>query len=178
MKRRRRESFEAQVHEIREELLRLGVCDRTRPANDRSSGNSDHALAPIEWMVAAHELAGYVVATLALDRSIPQAIVLEDDAKYDLGRCSSSDLNTIWAVGSLAAERSRNEGCLGEPGLIEIAVKIEHDVGGAIENQTPEEILQENWNDIARIARLLINKGTLSRGDIETELFEPDEGEK
>jgi hypothetical protein len=78
----------------------------------------------------------------------------------------------------LAAERSRNEGCLGEPGLIEIAVKMDDDVAGAIENQSPEDILEENWKDIARVARLLIDKGTLSRDDIEIEVFEPDEGEK
>jgi hypothetical protein len=36
--------------------------------------------------------------------------------------------------------------------------------------------LRENWDDIARVARLLIEKGALSRDEIEGEVFEPGDG--
>jgi hypothetical protein len=178
MKKRRRELFETQLGEIREELLRLGVRGRTRPANLAPSVVSDQAVTPTELTAAAYELAGYAVATLALGRNIPTEVVLEEYAKYDLGRCSPSDLETIWAVGSLAAERSRDDGCPGKSGLIDISVKMESDVAAATEvDESPENILRENWDDIARVARLLIEKGALSRDEIEGEVFEPDEGE-
>jgi hypothetical protein len=178
MKKRRRELFEAQMGEIREELLRLGVCGRTRPANLAPSVVSDQAVTSTELIAAAHELAGYAVATLALGRNIPTEVVLEEYAKYDLGRCSPSDLETIWAVGSLAAERSRDDGCAGTSGQIDISVKMENDVAAATElDESPENILRENWDDIARVARLLIEKGALSRDEIEGEVFEPGEGE-
>src|SRR6266540_4184235 len=97
---RHRELFGAQVAEIREELLRLGACLQVSPANLSTSVSSEHVVTPTDLMATAYELAGYAVATLALGRSIPQKIVLEEDAKYDLGRCSESDLDTIWAVGN------------------------------------------------------------------------------
>jgi hypothetical protein len=178
MKKRRRELFEAQVGEIREELLRLGVSGRTRPPSLAPSVGGDQAVTPTELIAAAYELAGYAVATLALGRNIPTEVVLEEYAKYDLGRCSPSDLETIWAVGNLAAERSRDDGCPGQSGLIDISVKMDNDVAAATEvDESPETILRENWDDIARVARLLIEKGTLSRDDIEGEVFEPGEGE-
>jgi hypothetical protein len=175
---KRRELFEAQLSEIREELLRLGIRGRTRPANLAPSVVSDQAVTPTELIAAAYELAGYAVATLSLGRNIPTEVVLEEYAKYDLGRCSPSDLETIWAVGNLAAERSRDDGCPGKSGQIDISVKMEDDVAAAMEvDESPENILQENWDDIARVARLLIEKGALSRDEIEGEVFEPDEGE-
>jgi hypothetical protein len=177
MKRKRRELFEAQVDEIREELLRLGVRGRTRPADLAPSVVSDQAVTPTELIAAAYELAGYAVATLALGRNIPTEVVLEEYAKYDLGRCSPSDLETIWAVGSLAAERSRDDGCPGKSGQIDISVKMENDVAAATElDESPETILRENWDDIARVARLLIEKRALSRDEIEGEVFEPGDG--
>jgi hypothetical protein len=179
MKRRRRLSFEAQVLEVREELLRLGVSERTQTNNLSTSVNcNDQATTRRELMAAAHELAGYVVATLALGRSIPRELVLQEKMNYDLGRCSTSDLDTIWAVGHLARERSRKDGCPGDAGLVDITVKMEGPVIGEVEDQNPEDILEENWKEIARVAQLLIEKGKPSREDIEAEVFEPDEDEK
>jgi hypothetical protein len=178
MKKRRRKLFDAELGEIREELLRLGVCGRTRPPSLAPSVGDEHAIPHADLTAAAYELAGYVVATLALGRNIPTEVVLEEYAKYDLGRCSPADLETIWAVGSLAAERSRDAGYPGQSGLIDISVKIENDVAAATElDESPENILRENWDDIVRVARLLIERGALSRDDIEGEVFERDEGE-
>jgi hypothetical protein len=178
MKKRRRELFDAQLGEIREELLRLGVRGRTRPPSLAPSVGGEQAIPHTDLTAAAYELAGYAVATLALGRNIPTEVVLEEYAKYDLGRCSPSDLDTIWAVGNLAAERSRHYGCPGKSGQIDISVKMESDVAAATElDESPETILRENWDDIARVARLLIEKGTLSRDEIEGEVFERDEGE-
>jgi len=122
---------------------------------------------------------------LALGRSLPAKIVLKANAEYDLGRCSEGDLDIIWAVGNLAAERRSNDP--GQPGPTVVIVKLVSDIGGAMQNKrrTAEEamepdqsvkaILDENWDDIVHVARLLIGRGTLSRDDIEAEVFEPDE---
>jgi hypothetical protein len=183
MKERRRGRFEAQVLEVREELRRLGVSERAPSADHSSSvsGNpaalvsGNQAARPGTLMAAAYELAGYAVATLALKRSIPPETVLEENAVYDLGRCSASDLDTIWAVGNLVLERSRTDGCPWEAGLVSIGVKVEPAVAGEMEDQNPEAIFEENWNEIARVARLLSSKGKLTRDEIEAEVFEPDE---
>jgi hypothetical protein len=181
MKERRRERFEAQLLEVREELRRLGVSEQAQSANHSTSVTSNQTSTPSrqkparELMAAAYELAGYVVATLALKRSIPPEIVVEENAKYDLGRCSASDLDTIWAVGHLAVEHSRNEGSTGEAGLVAISVKVEAAVAGEMEEQNPEAILEKNWSEIARVARMLFNRGKLTREEIETEVFEADE---
>jgi hypothetical protein len=55
---------------------------------------------------------------------------------------------------------------------------MEGPVIGEVNDQNPEDILEENWKKIARVAQLLIEKGKPSREDIEAEVFEPDEDEK
>jgi hypothetical protein len=77
----------------------------------------------------------------------------------------------------MAAERSRNYGCSGEQGLIVTSVKIENGIADGMElNPGAEVLLDENWDTIVRVARLLIKRGILSRSEIEGEVFEPDEG--
>jgi hypothetical protein len=190
-----RERFEAQVEEIHKELLQAGVGGPLRPGRPVSRRPyEDDLLQPEKPAPAtstgltspALQLAGYVVATLALDRSIPATIVLKADAEYDVGRCSEVDLDTIWAVGNLAAERGRGDGCPWEPGPSIVIFKMECDTAAAMHDQKgagagaldgdrrAEAILDENWDDIVHVARLLIDRGKVSRADIEAEIFEPD----
>jgi len=157
--------------------------DDLRNAEEPSTATSPQLTA------SAFQLAGYVVATLALGRSIPAVIVLKVDAEYDIGRCSETDLDTIWAVGNLAAERSRGDGSPWEPGPSIIIFKMESDTADAIRDkremgegvsdrdQGADGILNENWDDIVHVARLLIDRRTLSRSDIEAEIFKPDDVE-
>ena len=191
-----RERFDAQLAEIQKELLTIGAGGQARPANlvrskergvDRDRTAKRMTVTSSGLMATAYQLAGYAVATLALGRSMPEEIVLEENAEYDLGRCSEADLDTIWAVGNLAAERRDNDGTPGAPGPTVVIVKMESDIAGAMydkrntapEAMDPEQgataVLDENWDDIVHVARLLIDRGTLSRDDVEAEVFEPDE---
>jgi hypothetical protein len=192
---KRRPRFEAEIAEIRKELLAIGARGRAPPANlvpSKQRGNDlDKAkrmtVTSSGLMATAFQLAGYAVATLALGRSMPDKIVLEENAEYDLGRCSEGDLDTIWAVGNLAAERRGGGGLPGGPGPAVVIVKMEGDVAGAMQDKrdtadgatdpdrSAEAILDESWDDIVHVARLLIDRGALSRDDIEAEVFEPDE---
>jgi hypothetical protein len=89
---KRREQFETELAEIREELLRLGVRPRESPAELATYARSkEQTITPPALMTAAYELAGYAVATLALGRSIPDNVVLKEDNEYDLGRCSKPE---------------------------------------------------------------------------------------
>src|SRR5713101_3339144 len=190
---RRRERFDAEVAEIRKALLQIGAGVQVRPTDLLGSRQRDDDLGKAKrmtvtssgLMATAYQLAGYAVATLALGRSLPPKILLKADAEYDLGRCSEGDLDIIWAVGNLAAERRSNDP--GQPGPTVVIVKLESDIGGAMHDkrdtakaamepdQSAKAILDENWDDIVHVARLLIGRGTLSRDDIEAEVFEPDE---
>jgi hypothetical protein len=189
-----RERLEAQLEEIQRELLQAGVGGPVRPGGLASSEQREDDLlqaekpstvASAELTAPAFQLAGYVVATLALGRSIPGTIVLRADAEYDVGRCSETDLDIIWAVGNLAAERGRGEGAPWEPGPSIVIFKMERDTADAFHDgceagagaldraQRAEAVLDENWDDIEHVARLLIERRTLSRADIEAEIFEP-----
>jgi hypothetical protein len=191
---KRRELFDAQVEEIHKELVQAGVGGPVRPGRSVSTRHSGDDLlqaeqpspaASTELTTSAFQLAGYVVATLALGRSIPGTIVLKADAEYDVGRCSEADLDTIWAVGNLAAERGRGDGCPWEPGPSIVIFKMERDAAmpdqreggaGALAGaQRAEAILDENWDDIAHVAGLLSERRRLSRAEIEAEIFEPDD---
>jgi hypothetical protein len=165
------------LSEIREELLRLGVRTSDRPAKLATSVRSEQTATVPALMTAAYELAGYAVATLALGRSIPEKVTLKKDNDYDLGRCTEPELDIIWAVGHMAGERSRNYGCSGEQGLIVINVRVESSIAD-VRKLYPgvEVILNENWDRIVRVARLLIERGILSRSELEGKVFEPDEG--
>jgi hypothetical protein len=187
--RKRRQSFEAEVAEIQKELLAIGARGQAPPVslvhgkqrNDGLDKAKRMTVTSSGLMATAFQLAGYAVATLALGRSMPARIVLEESAEYDLGRCSENDLDTIWAVGNLAAERRSSDGFAREPGRTVVIVKMEGDVAGAMAEATadPEQsaaaILDESWDDIVHVARLLIDRGALSRDDIEAEVLEPDE---
>ncbi|MEA2948113.1 MAG: hypothetical protein QOI40_3443 [Alphaproteobacteria bacterium] len=190
-----RELFDAQVEEIHKELVQAGVGGPVRPGRPVSTGHSGDDLlqaeqpsspaASTELTTSAFQLAGYVVATLALGRSIPGMIVLKADAEYDVGRCSEADLDTIWAVGNLAAERGRGDGCPWEPGPSIVIFKMERDAampdpreaeaGPLVGAQRAEAILDENWDDIAHVAGLLSERRRLSRAEIEAEIFEQDD---
>jgi hypothetical protein len=189
-----RELFDAQVEEIHKELVQAGVGGPVRPGRSVSTRRSGDDLlqaeqpspaASTELTTSAFQLAGYVVATLALGRSIPGTIVLKADAEYDVGRCSEADLDTIWAVGNLAAERGRGDGCPWEPGPSIVIFKMERDAampdqreagaGAPAGAQRAEAILDENWDDIAHVAGLLSERRRLSRAEIEAEIFEPDD---
>ncbi len=192
---KRRERFDAQLAEIQKELLTIGAGIAARPANlvrsrerggDRDRTAKRMTVTSSGLMATAYQLAGYAVATLALGRSIPGKIVLKEDAEYDLGRCSEGDLDTIWAVGNLAAEQRNNDGVPGAPAPTVVIVKMESDIvgpthghqGGTADGDADlraKALLEENWDDIVHIARLLIDRGSLSRDDIEAEVFEPDE---
>jgi hypothetical protein len=188
---KRRQRFEAEVAEIQKELLAIGAHGRAPPlaltAGRQRNGDLDKAkrmtVTSSGLMATAFQLAGYAVATLALGRSMPARLVLEENAEYDLGRCSESDLDTIWAVGNLAAERRSSEGFPKEPGRTVVIVKMEGDVGGTMPgtangamdaDRSAEAILDEHWDEIVHIARLLIDRGTLSRDDVEAEVLEPE----
>jgi hypothetical protein len=194
-----RERFESQLEEIHNELRQAGVRGRVRPGSLESGKQAEAGLLTTETpptvtsaklTASAFQLAGYVVATLALGRSIPGTIVLKADAEYDVGRCSEADLDTIWAVGNLAAERARGDGHSWEPGPSIIIFKMESDIADAIHDKPAagegaphrdrgaERILNENWDDIAHVARLLIDRRTLSRAAIEAEVFKPDDVEE
>lgn len=190
--RKRRQRFEAEVAEIQKELLAIGARGQMPPldpaAGKQCNGELDKAkrmtVTSSGLMATAFQLAGYAVATLALGRSMPARIVLEENAEYDLGRCSESDLDTIWAVGNLAAERRSSEGFPRQPGRTVVIVKMEGDVGGTMQDtangavdadRSAEAILGEHWEEIVHIARLLIDRGTLSRDDVEAEVLEPEE---
>jgi hypothetical protein len=187
--RKRRQSFEAEVAEIQKELLAIGARGHAppvsivhgKPRNSSLDKAKRMTVTSSGLMATAFQLAGYAVATLALGRSMPARIVLEENAEYDLGRCSENDLDTIWAVGNLAAERRSSDGFPREPGRTVVIVKMEGDVAGTMADATadPEQsakaILDESWDDIVHVARLLIDRGALSRDDIEAEVLEPDE---
>jgi hypothetical protein len=54
---------------------------------------------------------------------------------------------------------------------------MENSIADGMElNPGPEIILDENWDTIVRVARLFIERGVLSRSELEGEVFEPDEG--
>jgi hypothetical protein len=186
---KRRQSFEAEVAEIQKELLAIGARGQAPPVsivhrkqrNDGPDKAKRMTVTSSGLMATAFQLAGYAVATLALGRSMPERIVLEENAEYDLGRCSESDLDTIWAVGNLAVERRSNDGFPREPGRTVVIVKMEGDVAGTMgdgaadPDRSAEAILEENWDEIVHVARLLIDRGTLSRDDIEAEVLEFDD---
>lgn len=165
-----RELFETELAEIRDELLRLAACSGESPTDLAATASEEQAATPPTLTGAAFELAGYVVATRALGRSIPDKVALEV-REYDLGTCSESELETIWAVGHLAGERSRSYGCSGEQGLIGISVTLETSNSDGME--PPEVIVNESWDTIVRIARLLIERGELSRSELENGIFGP-----
>jgi len=193
---KRRERFDAQLAEIQRELLTIGAgIAAERPANvvrgrervaDRDRIAKRMTVTSSGLMATAYQLAGYAVATLALGRSIPGKIELKEDAEYDLGRCSEKDLDTIWAVGNLAVEHRDHNGGAGAPAPAVVIVKMESDIGGPMNGEPgiaadgdpdlrAHALLKENWDDIVHVARLLIDRGSLSRDDIEAEVFEPDE---
>jgi hypothetical protein len=186
---KRRQSFEAEVAEIQKELLAIGARGQAppvslvhaRPRNDSLDKAKRMTVTSSGLMATAFQLAGYAVATLALGRSMPERIVLEESAEYDLGRCSENDLDTIWAVGNLAAERRSSDGFPREPGRTVVIVKMEGDVTGGMgegtadPDRSAEAILDESWDDIVHVARLLIDRGALSRDDVEAEVLETDE---
>jgi hypothetical protein len=170
-----RELFENELAEIREELLRLGVRPKDNQTEPTPSvGSEEQIITPPALMTAAYELAGYAVATCALGRSIPDTVVLKEDNEYDLGRCSELELNTVWAVGHMAGERSRNCGCSGEQGLIGISVRMESDAANGMELNHPgaEVIVDENWDTIVHLARILIERRILSRSELENVIFD------
>ena len=171
-----RELFETELAEIREELLRLGVRPRENPTERAASVKSEEQIVtPPEMMTAAYELAGYAVATRALGRSIPDKVVLKEDSEYDLGTCSEPELGTIWAVGHIAGERIRDYGCSGEQGLIGISARMESSIADGMELNHPgaEVIVDENWDTIVHVARLLFERGILSWSELENAIFDP-----
>lgn len=188
---RRRESFDAQLADIRHALLVLGDGDkepsRHRVDGERADSDRNRAkrltVTSGGLMATAYQLAGYVVATLALGRSIPERITLAEAAEYDLGRCSEHDLDTIWTVGNLAVERKRDDGSPGDPGPTVVIVKLESDEvfhvqppGAVVEpEQRAQRILAQSWGEIVHVARLLAEKGTLARAEIEAEVFDSDD---
>jgi hypothetical protein len=192
---KKRERLDAELEEVHKQLARISTGASALQPSRRASGldpedeSPDDAekriIAPSPPTTSAFQLAGYAVATLALGRSIPATIVLAADAEYDVGRCSETDLHTIWTVGDLAAERARGEGCRSEPGPSIVIFKMESDNADAIHresgkgtpdrDQTANRILNENWHDIVRVSRRLAERRTLSRSDIEAEVFQPGE---
>ena len=172
-----RELFESELAEIREELLRLGVRPKDNPTEPTITVTSEEQIiTPPALMTAAYELAGYAVATRVLGRRIPDKVVLKEDSEYDLGRCSERELDTIWAVGHMAGERSRNYGCSGEQGLIGISASMENRIADPMELNYPgaEVIVNEDWDAIVCVARLLTERGILSRSELENEIFGSD----
>jgi hypothetical protein len=189
---KKRERLDAELQEIQKRLARIstgasllqpsGSASSIYPEDESPDDAEKRIVTPGRLTTSAFQLAGYVVATLAIGRSIPGAIKLEADAEYDVGRCSETDLHTIWAVGDLAAERARGEGCRSEPGPSIVIFKMESDSGDAFRDdrkiatgapdreQAAKRILNERWDDIARLARLLAEGRTLSRAEIEAEL--------
>ena len=188
---KKRERLDAELEEVHRQLARMStgasVLQPSRRASsidpeDESPDDAEKRIVtPGRLTTAAFQLAGYVVATLALGRSIPGTIALGANAEYDVGRCSETDLQTIWAVGDLAAERARGDGCPWEPGPSIVIFKMESDSGdafrddrkiatGAPDEQTAKRILNESWDDIVRLARLLAERRPLSRAEIEAEV--------
>ena len=187
---KKRERLDAELEEVHRQLARMStgasVLQPSRRASsidpeDESPDDAEKRIvAPGRLTTAAFQLAGYVVATLALGRSIPGTIALGANAEYDVGRCSETDLQTIWTVGDLAAERARGEGCRSEPGPSIVIFKMESDSGDAFgrdreivtgaPEQTAKRILNEGWDDIVRLARLLADRRPLSRAEIEAEV--------
>jgi len=187
---KKRERLDAELEEVHKQLARIStgasVLQPSRRASsidpkDESPDDAEKGIvAPGRLTTSAFQLAGYAVATLTLGRSIPATIVLGADAEYDVGRCSETDLQTIWAVGDLAAERARGEGCRCEPGPSIVIFKMESDSGDAFgrdreivtgaPEQTAKRILNESWDDIVRLARLLAEGRPLSRAEIEAEV--------
>ncbi|MGB7465776.1 MAG: hypothetical protein WBW14_23000 [Candidatus Acidiferrum sp.] len=170
-----RELYETELAAIREELLRLGARPRESLTKLAISVRSEEQVTPPAMMMAAYELAGYAVATRALGRSLPDKVALKGDSEYDLGRCSEPELGTIWAVGHMAAERIRDYGCFGEQGLIGISVRMESSIADGMElnHREAEVIVDENWDTIVHVARLLIERGILSRSELENAIFDP-----
>ncbi len=189
---KKRERLDAELEEVHRQLARMStgasVLQPSRRASsidpeDESPDDAEKRIVtPGRLTTAAFQLAGYVVATLALGRSIPGTIALGANAEYDVGRCSETDLQTIWAVGDLAAERARGDGCPWEPGPSIVIFKMESDSGDAFRDdrkiatdapdreQTAKRILNEGWDDIVRLARLLADRRPLSRAEIEAEV--------
>jgi hypothetical protein len=187
---KKRERLDAELEEVHRQLARMStgasVLQPSRRASsldpeDESPDDAEKRIVtPGRLTTAAFQLAGYVVATLALGRSIPGTIALGANAEYDVGRCSETDLQTIWAVGDLAAERARGDGCPWEPGPSIVIFKMESDSGDAFrddrkiasgaQEQTAKRILNESWDDIVRLARLLAERRPLSRAEIEAEV--------
>ena len=138
---KKRERLDAELEEVHRQLARMStgasVLQPSRRASslDPEDESPDEAekriVTPGRLTTAAFQLAGYAVATLTLGRSIPGTIALGANAEYDVGRCSETDLHAIWAVGDLAAERARGDGCPWEPGPSIVIFKMEGDSGDA-----------------------------------------------
>ena len=189
---KKRERLDAELEEVHRQLARMSTgasvlqpsrrASSVDPEDDPPDDAEKRIVTPGRLTTAAFQLAGYVVATLALGRSIPGTIALGANAEYDVGRCSETDLQTIWAVGDLAAERARGDGCPWEPGPSIVIFKMESDSGDAFRDdrkiatdapdreQTAKRILNEGWDDIVRLARLLADRRPLSRAEIEAEV--------
>src|SRR5262245_15784127 len=190
---KKRERLDAELEEVHKQLARLGTgASLLQPSRDASSVYPEdespdaekRIVTPRRPTTSAFQLAGYVVATLALGRSIPRTIVLEAAAEYDVGRCSETDLHTIWAAGDLAAERARGDGCPWQPGPGIVVFKMESDSGAAIgddrqsapavpdREEAAKRILDENWGHIVHLARRLAEGRPLSSAEIEAEIFQ------
>jgi hypothetical protein len=70
----------------------------------------------------------------------------------------------------------RNYGCSGEQGLIGISASIENRIADPMELNYPvaEVIVNEDWDAIVCVARLLTERGILSRSELENEIFGSD----
>ncbi|MCC6778777.1 MAG: hypothetical protein IT537_19485 [Hyphomicrobiales bacterium] len=184
----RRESFDAELEDIRSAMLALEgepISLRQRDCGEQpelAEWSSAKRLTVTSGglTATAYQLAGYAIATLALGRSLPEAITLAEAAEYDLGRCSELDLDTIWTVGNLSVERKRDEGMAGEPGPTVVIVKLESDEVFHVQPKSCEvdadtraqSILAKTWAEIVRVAHLLVEKGSLSRAEIEVEAWQ------
>ena len=74
----------------------------------------------------------------------------------------------------MAGSEVATNGCSGEQGLIVINVTLESSVADGMELKPGAEvILHENWDAIVRVAQLLIERGILSRSELEGEFSDP-----
>jgi hypothetical protein len=169
-----RPTFEAELAAVREELIRLGVQPRETQAEPATN---ETFVIPAELMTTAYEMAGYAVATLALSRNVPEIMGLKEDNEYDLGKCTEIEVDVIWTVGHMAGELSRAHGCSGEQGLITINFEIESSMAyHKNSNLGAETIRNQNWGAIVRVAQLLIERGVLSRTELEGAVSQSDAG--
>ena len=184
----KRQRLDAELEEVHKQLAQIGtgasVLQPSRRASsiDPEDESPDEAekriVTPGRLTTAAFQLAGYVVAT-ALGRSI-QARSRSERMPNTTSAAARKPISrpygqsVIWPRSGRAARAARgSRGRASSSSRWKAMVAVHFATTGRSQpgrRSKPPSILNESWDDIVRLARLLAEGRTLSRAEIEAEL--------